>query len=91
MPGVPKWVKEKQKRLLPDYNASEEETKWYHYCVRNNIRISPIGIDGIGKWYIGISDPSDYKKVYNSRFIYDRDTIWPEFYKMCKYYYEKQI
>ena len=29
---------------MPDYLANNEEKEAYRYCVRNNIRISPIGM-----------------------------------------------
>ena len=29
------------------------------------------------------------EKPHISPYIYDRKTIWPEYYKMCKYYYDK--
>lgn len=82
-------LKAKAARLLPDYIPSEEERKWYMYCVRNDIIISPVGTPDPGKWYIGISDKSNHKKVYNSKFIYDKDTVMVAFYEMCKYYYDK--
>ncbi len=82
--------KAKKARLLPNYIPSDEERKWYKYCVDNDIRISPVGTETPGKWYIGISDPGNYKKVYNSKFIYDKDTVMSEFYKMCYYYYAKR-
>ncbi len=34
----------KRTKPMPPYARSEEEDKWYKYCVRNNIRISPYGI-----------------------------------------------
>ena len=82
--------KAKAARQLPWYVPSKDELKWYRYCVRNAIRISPIGTDKPGEWYIGISDPSNYKKVYNSKHKYDKDTLWISYYEMCKYYYDKQ-
>ena len=36
--------KKKQSYQLPHYLASEEELTWRDYCVRNDIRISPMGI-----------------------------------------------
>ena len=93
MAGVPKWKKEAQKRLLPELlNVSEENRKAYEYCVRNNIRISPIGVvDKIGYWRIGISTPDNFKKVYESPELCDKYSVWEIFYKYCKYYYEKSI
>ena len=90
MPKEPKWLKEKKKRQLPDYIANPEEFKWYKFCLDNEIRISPIGInDRVGAWKIGISTADDFRKVYYAPHIYDRDTIWPSFYNYCKFYYDK--
>ena len=92
--GLTKREREKKKRQLPDnYIPTEEQHNHYMYCLRNNIRISPMGTEdnAVGKWRIGISTPDDYRKVYFAPHIYDKDTIWPSFYNYCKYYYEKQI
>jgi len=54
---------------MPSYFASQEEMEACLFCRRNNIRISPMGIQNdLDHW---------------------RKTIWPEYYKMCKYYYDK--
>ncbi len=83
--------KEEAKKRLPQYAISEEEQEWYEYCLNHDIRISPMGIkDRIGEWHIGVSDPTNYKKVYKSKFIYKADTIWKSFFEMCKYYYDKR-
>ena len=34
----------KRTKPMPLYTYSDEEFKWYKYCVNNNIRISPWGI-----------------------------------------------
>jgi hypothetical protein len=60
---------------MPSYFASNEEMEACLFCRRNNIRISPMGIQG--------------EKPNISPKIYDRKNIWPEYYKMCKYYYDK--
>lgn len=77
---------------LPNYSASEEERKWYNFCVKNNIRISPYGIlNDNENWYIAIN-LGPYKKFEKPNLSpskYSKDNIWIEFYKMCKYYYEK--
>ena len=40
----------------PDYIPSVDETKWYSYCVKNNIRVSyfPVQYEK-GKWKITIN------------------------------------
>ena len=82
----------KKQKPLPEYLASEEELKWYRYCVRNNIRISPYGISGDSNhWKIAINLGvyKKYEKPNLSPSTYCRKTIWIEYYKMCKYYYDK--
>ena len=90
MGTLTKRQREAKKRQLPDYIPTEDERTWYSYCVRNNIRISPMGHDSVGSWKIGISTPEDYRKVYYAPHVYTSDTIWIEFYKYCKYYYDKR-
>ena len=42
---------------MPQYLPNEEERAAYNYCVRNNIRISPIGIaEDSQKWKVEIKD-----------------------------------
>ena len=83
--------KEQAKKRLPHYDATEEEDSWYHYCVNNGIIISPVAIgQTIGQWHIGISEEANYQKIYRSKEIYDKKNVWSEFYKMCKYYYDKR-
>ena len=77
---------------MPTYTASEEEWEWYRFCVRRNIRISPYGIQNkVDRWKItiNIGQYSRGEKINFSPSTYDRNTIWPEYYKMCKYYYDK--
>ena len=91
MGSLTKRQKEQQKYRLPECSITEEQQKCYDYCVKNNIIISPIGIQNTpGKWYVGISTPDNYKKVYKSKHIYDKDQIWDAMFEMCKYYYDKQ-
>lgn len=82
----------KRRKPMPEYTASDEELKWYTFCVKNNIRISPYGIqDDPDRWHIAISIGTYKKneKPHLSPSKYCRKTIWVETYKMCKYYYEK--
>jgi hypothetical protein len=82
----------KRSKPMPSYTPSEEEQEWKLFCTRNNIRISPYGIQNDNDhWRIAVNI-GPYKrgeKINLSPSIYDRDTIWPEYYKMCKYYYDK--
>lgn len=82
----------KKNEGMPIYLPNEEETKWRDFCVQNNIRISPLGINGEKKkWKIGIS-LGPYKKgekMHIAPSVYDANTIWIEYYRMCKFYYDK--
>ena len=83
----------KKENWMPQYLPTQEENKAYIYCVRNNIRISPIGMQGeIGKWRIGINVGPYVKgeKTNIAPHIYDKHTICPSYYEMCKYYYDKR-
>ena len=87
---MPAWKKRAQP--MPRYTANDEEWEAYRYCVRNNIRISPYGIQNDSEhWHIAISlgPHKKWEKPHLSPSKYCRKTIWPEYYKMCKYYYDK--
>ena len=85
--------KKRKKNLLPSYIASSEESKWYRYCITNNIRICTIPVeDETGKWKIGVNI-GPYKKgeiPYMSPHVYDKNTLYYTYYQMCKYYYDKR-
>ena len=74
------------------YGNCEEQIKHRDYCIKNDIRISPLGInDDPDNWRIEIR-LGPYKrgeKGYIAPNAYDKNTIWPEYYRMCKYYYDK--
>tara|TARA_R110000737_G_scaffold260067_1_gene268467 strand:+ start:181 stop:462 length:282 start_codon:yes stop_codon:yes gene_type:complete len=85
--------KKKKNSKLPNYLPSGEDQEAYSYCVRNNIRISPLGIQNeSGKWKIGINVGPYIKgeKTNIAPHLYDVDTIWPSYYEMCRYYYNKR-
>jgi len=82
----------KKQKPMPKYLATPEENEWYLFCVRNNIRISPLAIDGDSDHWritINLGKYVRYEKPNISPSKYCRNTIWPEYYKMCKYYYDK--
>ena len=85
--------KKKDAYKMPLYTASDEQMQWQQYCIDSDIRISPYGINNEpGKWKIAIA-LGPYKKgekIYYAPHIYDKNTIWLEYYNMCKYYYENQ-
>lgn len=82
----------KKQVCMPDYNATEDEIKARDFCINNNIRISPLGMkEDSSKWKIGINI-GPYKKGEKPNIaphIYDKDTIWVEYFNFCKYYYDK--
>ena len=82
----------KKNKEMPSYDPSEEEIVARDFCIRNNYRISPLGIyNDPDHWRIGINIGT-YKRGEKPNIaphIYDRDTLWPEYYKFCKYYYDK--
>ncbi len=82
--------KRRKKNYLPSYMPTPEEQEWKLFCTRNNIRISPWGTPQDGQWKICINI-GPYKRGEKCNFapyIYDKH-IWPEHYKLCKYYYDK--
>tara|TARA_B100001287_G_scaffold147287_1_gene124002 strand:- start:3729 stop:4010 length:282 start_codon:yes stop_codon:yes gene_type:complete len=85
-------IKKQKKRWMPNYYPTPEEYEASIFCIRNNFRISPLGIHNEpDKWRIGINI-GPYKKGEKPSIaphIYDKNTIWPEYYKFCKYYYDK--
>jgi len=91
MGSLTKRQKEQKKYNLPELSMTPRQSTYYNYCIDNNIRISPIGIsDTPGKWYIGISTPDNYRKIYKSKHIYDKNQVWEAMFEMCKYYYDKR-
>jgi hypothetical protein len=84
--------KKRKGNPLPNYVASREERDWSNYCIDNNIRISQIPVKNeIGKWKmtINIGPYKRGEKQNISPAIYDKDTLYPAYYQMCKYYYDK--
>tara|TARA_R110002020_G_scaffold397922_1_gene607952 strand:- start:263 stop:520 length:258 start_codon:yes stop_codon:yes gene_type:complete len=74
---------------MPKYMPSDEERKYYEHGIKNNIRISPYPTTSgpnPKEWYIEIFSKN---KWVRSPSVYNEQTIWPEFYKMYKYYYDK--
>ena len=78
----------KKEEGMPYYNPSKEELAAYTYCVRNNIRVSPLGTKSRDYWKIDVS--LDGKNWHSSPKEYDREDIWPAYYKVCIYYYNKK-
>ncbi len=72
----------KKAKPMPAYTRSEEEFEWYRYCVKNNIRISPYGIQNDpDHWHLAIN-VGPYKKWEKPPFspnTYCRKTSWVEY------------
>ena len=83
----------KKNKWMPMYMPSEEQMKHRDFCIRNNIRISPLGIYGDNDhWKIGINI-GEYKKgetPHLSPNIFTKDNFSYSYYQMCKYYYDKR-
>lgn len=74
--------------VLIEYVPSNEENKAYCWCVNNNIRISPGGMSKDPKhWTIDIS--LDKETWHKSPKKYKPSELWPKFYEICIYYYNK--
>ncbi len=77
---------------MPKYFATKEEIQASMFCIRNNFRISPVGIYGEkNKWRISVNI-GPYKKGEKQNIspqVYDQHSIWPEYYRICKYYFIK--
>jgi hypothetical protein len=89
------WRSKKKKGyigLTNGYIPNEEERNWHSYCINNGIIISPIPTtQGTypEEWRIGISFMPDYKKIHETPTVYITDNIWPETFKLMKFYYDK--
>ena len=85
--------KKRPSNPMPSYFPSTEERKWMNYCIDNNIRISQQPVkEEIGRWRMTVNIGL-YKKgevPHMSPSVYDKDTIYPAYYQMCKYYYDKR-
>jgi len=82
----------KKQTWMPQYQLSDDEFKWYKFCVDKGIIISPIAATkgpSPKEWKIGISFMPNYKKVNLTPSTYDENIIWPEMFKLMKYYYDK--
>jgi hypothetical protein len=77
---------------MPKYVPTTDEIKACLYCIRNDIRIAPQGIQNDpDKWRITIT-LGPYKRGERPNVapsIYNRDAIWKAYYEFCKYYYDK--
>ena len=73
------------------------EQEAHEWCVNNNYRISPVASKTWGykakpsekSYYIGVSTPESYKKVWKSPEIYGEDEIWDKVSETKIWYYQK--
>ena len=72
---------------MGSYTPDELEFKAYHWCINNNICISPFAKNEAA-WYIDIVING---KTNRSPSVYSKHTIWNTIYEYYKYYYEKQL
>ena len=83
----------KKQKWMPSYNPSVDEIKYRNYCISNNIRIAPKAIyQDSDNWHIEVrlGPYTKGEKGYVSPNVYNRKQIWPEYFLMCKYYYDKK-
>ena len=76
------------KKPVNNYVATPEEIKAYVYCVRNGIRVSPKGTVSKTKWHIDVS--LDGVTWHTSPQTYTEEELWPKYYSVCTYYYNKR-
>jgi hypothetical protein len=73
--------------------ADLEQLKWQKYCVNNGIIISPQPTSKgmyAEEWRIAVSFMPNYKKIYLTPTVYITDNVWPETFKLMKFYYDKK-
>lgn len=75
----------KQQIDMGNYLPSELEKEAMHWCINNNIRISPKAISTVS-WSV-IIDLN--KKLNEDPVAYPKVEIWKKIYQYYKYYYEK--
>lgn len=81
--------KKSKTEWMPYYMPSKEEYECYIWGVENNIKISPYPVSAgpnPREWYLEIFSKG---KWVRAPYVYTRDNIWIEFYKMYKYYFDK--
>ena len=84
--------RKRKKSVMGTYFPTIQQMEAWTWCVKNNIRISPYGVQNdTDHWHIAISlgPYKKWEKPNLSPSKYCRKTIWVEYYKMCKYYYDK--
>ena len=78
-------ARKKKNYTMGDYLPTDEEREAYHYCISNNIRISPGRATG-NTWTIDIFAKGKWNKSPDS---YGPVEVWEAFYNYCLYYKNK--
>ena len=68
------------------YLPTDEEQKALHWCINNNIYISPFCKEYFVSWYIDIKING---KLNRSPITYAQDELWQMIFNYYKYYYDK--
>ena len=78
--------KKTDKNPMGIYNPSDEEVRARDWCIDNNIKISPGGINGKQEWTVDINLGRGYKK---SPKTFKKVEVWEVYYNYCLYYFNK--
>lgn len=70
------------------YNPTKEEEQASLYCIRKGIRVSPKGVFKQKVWHIDVS--LDGTTWHTSPDTYTEEELWPKYYSVCMYYYNKR-
>ena len=79
--------KVKDKNPMGIYNPTEEEIRASDYCIQNDIKISPGGVNGKNEWTIDIDLGKGYRK---SPKTFGKTEVWEAYYNYCLYYFNKK-
>ena len=71
---------------MGSYTPTEEEVKAYRWCIKHNIKISPVCYTYGKSWKIDIIING---KSFKSPEIYLAGDCWKKMYEYYKYYYDK--
>ena len=68
------------------YHQTDDEEKAYRWCIKNNIKISPVCYTYGKSWKIDIIING---KSFKSPEAYSAVVCWEKMYEYYKYYYDK--
>ena len=90
------WSPKKKKGYIGlnnNYVPTDEEWEWYKYCTHSGVIIAPVTTSSNPypeEWNIGVSFSNSYKKIHKTPTVYITDNVWPETFKLMKFYYDKR-